>query len=255
MGLLSKLANAVTEGVKVKAVTRELRGGCAVWIKRRRRTAGPILLGANAFFSLAGAPVRALRALPAWQAWEVSSFETLHGQEGFRAVGNDQRSVAIDELPGVNLTGFLDGGTMIPQLAAAAGRELRRAHAQPSAEQGGLWSHGDTHAGNFMYDAAADRARLIDFEVRHLEGLSQEERQGDDVLGFLLDMVGRIEAERWLPCARGFLEGYGEVPAGLLASGGDVPAGLAGIWLRVRTTFLPKAEFRRRWDELLKALN
>ena len=37
--------------------------------------------------------------------------------------------------------------------------------------------HGDPHAGNFMYDAESNRARLIDFEVMHHLSLPADERR------------------------------------------------------------------------------
>lgn len=249
MGKLSQLASALTEGVKVNAAWRELRGGRTIWFKRRRSIGGPILRGANLFFALARAPVRALATTAEWQRWEVDSFAALHAAEGFRAFAEGNCDVGAEEMPGVNLTDFLDGGTMTPAMSAAAGRELRRAHALRSDYFRGGWSHGDAHAGNFVYDPAAERARLIDFELRHRGDLSTDVRQRDDVLGFLLDMVGRIAAERWRPCALAFLEAYGcaRTRAEVIA-----PAAIAdaGLWLKVRTTFLARAELVRRWDEL-----
>jgi hypothetical protein len=249
MGKITELASAVTEGVKVNAAWREVRGGRGVWLKRRRRLGGPILRLANGFFQLAHAPVRALATVAEWQAWEVESFQQLHGAEGFRSFAGGADTVAAEEMPGINLTTFLDGEGMTPAMSAAAGRELRRAHGFESSVFRGGWSHGDAHAGNFVYDPEHERARLIDFELRHLASLSTAVRQRDDVLGFLLDMVGRIEAERWLPCAEAFLDGYGsEQMRSELASLSTLQReGAAGLWLRVRTTFMATAELRRRW--------
>jgi hypothetical protein len=134
-------------------------------------------------------------------------------------------------------------------MAAAAARELRRAHGLQSGCFRGGWSHGDAHAGNFVYDPATERARLIDFELRHRGDLSTEDRQRDDVLGFLLDMVGRISADRWRPCALAFLEAYActRTRAEVIASSSIA----SSLWLRVRTTFLAREELIRRWSELI----
>jgi hypothetical protein len=65
-------------------------------------------------------------------------------------------------------------------------------------------------------------------------------------------MVGRIEEERWLPCAEGFLNGYDrpetvELMKPLLA----IPKlGLPRLWWRVRTTFMAPAVVRRRFAAL-----
>jgi hypothetical protein len=248
MGKLSQLASALTEGVKVNAAWREVRNGRPIWFKRRRSLGGPILRGANLFFALAQAPVRALALTAEWQRWEVDSFAALHGAEGFRAFAEGNCDVGVEEMPGENLTNFLDGGTMTPPMAAAAARELRRAHALPGAYFGGNWSHGDAHAGNFVYDPATERARLIDFELRHRGDLSTEARQRDDVLGFLLDMVGRIAPGRWRPCALAFLDAYAcaQTRAEVTSPESIAPS----LWLKVRTTFLPRPELTRRWSEL-----
>jgi hypothetical protein len=251
MGLFTDLTNTLTEGVKVNAAWCEQRNGRDVWFKRRRRAGGPILAGANAFFRLAGAPIRALGSVPEWQRWEIQSFNELHGGEGYSAFAEGARGVGAEAVPGVNMTEFLDGGAMTPPMAAAAARELRRAHALGSRFFAGGWSHGDAHAGNFVYDPPTERARLIDFELRHCPWLSTAERQYDDLLGFLLDMVGRIEAERWLPCASAFLLAYDDAAvAERIVSAAPAPRGLSGLWLRVRTTFLAPEELRRRWSGL-----
>jgi hypothetical protein len=249
MGKLSQLASALTEGVKVNAAWREMRDGRAIWFKRRRSIGGPILRGANLFFALAQAPVRALATTAEWQRWEVESFAALHVAEGFRAFAEGNCDVGAEEMPGVNLTNFLDGGTMTPPMASAAGRELRRAHALASDYFRGGWSHGDAHAGNFVYDPATERARLIDFELRHRNDLSAERRQRDDVLGFLLDMVGRIAADRWRPCALAFLAAYGCERTRSEVVAPDAIGG-SSLWLKVRTTFLAREELVRRWSEL-----
>lgn len=248
MAALTDFFAALTEGIKLNALSCVEREGRTFWLKRRRRTARPIIAAANGFFRLAGAPLRTQPVTALWQEWEVACFRALHGEEGFRAAAEGRCGVLAERLPGRNLTDFLDGGTLTPAMAAAAGRELQRAHEWHSPLLGARWSHGDPHAGNFIYDEAAGRARLIDFEVMHDPALSEAERHADDVLVFLQDMAGRIAAERWLPCAEGFLTAYdrAEILA-RVAENLTVPrGGCARLWWAVRTTFLPHGELRRR---------
>lgn len=247
-------AGALVDRIKINTLAREVRAGRAVWIKRRRWSAGPVMACANQFFRVVGNPVQALDDFAEWQRWEIECFLALHGEQ-FRAYAEGRRAVAADEVPGVNLSQHLDAGTLAPPMLAAAARELRRAHERDCAELGGRWSHGDPHAGNFVYEAAADRARLIDFEVRHHRTLSAEERQADDLLVLLQDLSGRLPAEQWLSCAQAFLGAYGRPQiVARLREKLIAPRGLARIWWGVRTTYLAPAELARRLAELRASL-
>ena len=247
-------AGAIVDRIKINTLSREMRDGRPLWIKRRRWTAAPLMACANSFFRLAGNPVRALAQPEVWQRWEVNCFLALHG-EGFRAFADGQWRVAADEVPGVNLTVHLDGGTMTPQMSVAAALELRRAHSRYCADFSGLWSHGDPHVGNFIYDEATGRARLIDFEVMHHPALPAAERHADDLLVFIQDMVGRISADLWMPNALAFLNAYGEPRIlELLREKLVVPQGMARVWWAVRTTCLAPAELERRISALRAAL-
>ena len=247
-------AGSLVDRIKINAVSREIRDGRPMWIKRRRRGAGPIMACANRFFRAVGNPVRALDDFATWQRWEVECFLALHGDR-FRAFADGPRAVAAEEMPGVNLTHYLDTGTLTLAMLAAAAGELRRAHGQTCADFAGPWSHGDPHAGNFIYEAAGNRARLIDFEVQHHPTLTAEERHTDDLLVFLQDMVGRISRDLWLPSAQAFLAAYerpeivARVRERLLP-----PRGLARVWWAVRTTFLAPAELERRLAALRASL-
>ena len=243
-------AGAIVDRIKINALSRETRDGRTVWIKRRRATSGPIMALANRFFDLVGNPVQTLRDAAVWQRWEVGCFLHLHG-ENFRAFACGDRAVGADELPGHSLSQHLNAGTLTPEMLAAAGRELHRAHEWRCDAFGGAWSHGDPHSGNFIFDPADGRARLIDFEVMHHVSLSADDRHADDLVVFLQDLMGRVAADRWLENARAFLEAYGrpEIVA-LLARKFVVPHGLARLWWSVRTTYLSRAELTRRIGEL-----
>lgn len=250
MSRIVSAAGSLVDRIKINAVWRECRDGRALWIKQRRWTAQPIMACANQFFRLAGNPIQALNEIALWQRWEVDCFLQLHGGE-FLAFAEGASAVVAEEVPGKNLSYYLDNGALTPQMLQAAARELRRAHTAECATFRGPWSHGDPHAGNFVYDAATDRARLIDFEVMHHPTICADERHADDLLIFLQDMVGRIAAEQWLPSAQTFLEGYGrpEIVA-LLRKKLVVPHGLPRVWWAVRTTYLNTRELRRRIEVL-----
>jgi hypothetical protein len=178
----------------------------------------------------------------------------LHGAE-YQAFTDGPRTVAAEEVPGMNLSQHLDAATLTPRMLAAAARELRRAHEAECGTFRGPWSHGDPHAGNFVYDASADRARLIDFEVMHHPTIPANERHADDLLVFLQDMVGRTPTEHWLLNARAFLHAYGrpEIVA-LMRERFVVPNGLPRLWWAVRTTYLATDELERRVRALRESL-
>jgi hypothetical protein len=248
------VAGALIDAIKVNAISREMRDGHTFWRKRRRAGARFVLAGANAFFRLAQAPLRALDRPSAWQRWEVESFELLHGDR-FRAFREGANAVVVEELPGLNLTIPLDQGTLTREMAKAAGCELRRAHDLSCTAFDGPWSHGDPHLGNFVYELEADRARLIDFEVRHERSVSAEERHADDVLAFLQDMLGRVAADGWTACAHAFLDGYGEPNIAERALRGlSPPRGVRWLWWSVRTSWLAQSEVVRRVSALHESL-
>lgn len=247
-----RITSRLIEKIRINAVHQERRDGRAFWVKRRRGTAGPILAAANGFFRAAGSPTRAFQDPKAWLAWEVSTFSMLHGAEGFTAGAEAPRTFWAEALPGVNLTEPLDAGTITPAMTAAAGRELRRAHACRSPFTEEPWSHGDPHLGNFLYDARTDRARLIDFEVRHLRSISPDLRHADDLAVFLQDLAGRVRRPLWRLCANAFLDAYDRPEILSLAAPllrlPDAP--LPRLWWRIRTSFLSVQELAERLEAL-----
>lgn len=254
MSRLLTAAGSFVDRIRINETFRETRADRIVWIKRRRRSAAPILACANQFFRLADNPVRAIGDLAEWQSWEVECFDQLHGGS-FRAFAEGERGVGADEIPGVNLTVPLDADRLEPTMSAAAGREMRRAHSWQCAGLPGGWSHGDPHLGNFIYETSTDRARIIDFEVRHEGGIGADARHADDLLVFLQDMVGRISAERWLPNAHAFLAGYDRPETvARLKPMLRLPGGIPRLWWMVRTSYLASAELRQRLKALSSAI-
>ncbi len=248
-------AGSLVDTIKINALSREDRGGRTFWIKRRRWAARPIMGCANGFFRLARNPIRALTETTEWQRWEVDCFLQLHGDH-FQAFTDGACAVAAEEVPGRSLSQHLNSGTLSEAMFVAAGIELRRAHEMSSDHfHGSAWSHGDAHAGNFIYEEAADRARLIDFEVKHHWRWSAHERHSEDLLAFLQDIAGRIAPGQWLPSAHAFLGAYArpEVISALRRKL-VVPGGFARIWWAVRTTYMAPAELRRRIAALRESL-
>ncbi len=254
MASLVATARNWVDNFHVNAGSRTEREGRTVWVKQRGRMAWLIMRLANGFFRLAGNPIEALTAKPAWSQWEVKCFHMLHGPDFLAGCDADGRPWA-ELLPGVALSSQLAAHTLTPAMLAAAAIELRRAHQIESAHYTGGWSHGDPHTGNFLYDAQTGRARLIDFEVRHRRHLRPEERHADDLLVLLQDVCGRCHADAWPPLAQAVVQVYRrpEVLA-TLATKLRVPHGFPRLWWAVRTTWMKSPELERRLNELRKLL-
>jgi hypothetical protein len=123
-----------------------------------------------------------------------------------------------------------------------------------SLELDGLWSHGDPHLNNALYDKASDSAFLIDFETRHDSHLSAVDRHADDLLVLLLDLIGRDRSMDWFALSRAFLDAYGDAEVlQALSSRLIVPSGLELALWKTRTNHLETIVLRERL-ELLRQL-
>jgi hypothetical protein len=252
-GLVTR-AGAMVDTIRINTLREEEKDGRVWWVKQRRGTSAPVMAVANLFFRLAGTPFCVLHRLEEWQQWEVDCFHLLHG-DTHRAFAQG-RAVHVERVPGRSLSQHLDAGSATAAMFAAAGREFRRAHDLAAPWFSGPWSHADPHLGNVIYEAASDRARLIDFEVRHSRSLPPAVRHAEDLLALLQDLVGRAEAGSWLPLAEAFLAGYDRPEiARLLRVRLFVPRGAARIWWAVRTTYLPGRELVRRMEALRERLD
>jgi tRNA A-37 threonylcarbamoyl transferase component Bud32 len=246
MASLLASARSWVDRIHLNWSVRGERAGRAVLLKRRRVMAWPVMRLANFFFRCARNPVEAIASADGWRRWEEEWFRRLHGPD-FRAGTDPDGTLWMEMLPGQSLSDHLVTGTLRPAHLAAAGAELRRAHAVRCAYHGGGFSHGDSHTGNFIFDPATGRARLVDFEVRHLRTLPENERHADDLLVMLQDVCGRCAPDDWLPFAGMFLDGYGrEEIVALLLDKLHVPRGIPRVWWAVRTTWMPRAELERR---------
>ena len=251
---LSHAATSFVESLKINSITEKARRARRVVIKRRNiyseRAAGLI----NFYFRAAGIPIRYLSDVREWRRWEARCFRMLN-RDRFRAKVTDSRTVRLDKLPGDNLWDHMNRGTLRPRMLKAAGSEYRRAHHFKSEAFGSGWSHGDASMTNVIYDEKTECARLIDFEIRHEKSLPTTARQADDLLVFLLDMVGRIPNRQWLPFAICFLRAYNDSAViRELKKRLVVPTGLALIWWNVRTNFTGTAKVNQRFQALRRAI-
>lgn len=252
---LANVATRLVESIAINSISEKVRRGRTVVVKRRNIHSGQLADLTNLYFRMADIPIRFWSKVKEWQNWEVDCFEMLNGDR-FRAYKSGERTVIADKLPGESVWEHLNRGTVTRQMLRAAAAEFHRAHQFWSDEFRGRWSHGDGTSQNVLYDSASNRARLIDFEIVHEKSLATAARQADDLLVFLLDMVGTVPTRQWLPFSMTFLEAYGdgEVIAQLRKQL-DLPGGLAWIWWGVRTNFTNPAKVTRRLANLSRAIN
>lgn len=250
---LADVASRLVEAIAINSVWEKKRGDRTVVVKRRNLHSEQLADLTNLYFRVANIPIRFWSKLHEWRRWEVDCFEMLNG-DCFQAHASGRRRVA-EKLPGESLWEHLNRGTLTEQMLRSAALEFRRAHQFWSDEFRGRWSHGDASITNVIYDPKTNRARFIDFEIYHDKSLPAAARQADDLLVFLLDLVGTVPTRQWLPFATTFLEAYGdrEVIA-QLRSQLDLPGGLAWIWWGVRTNFTNPAKVKGRLTNLSRAI-
>jgi hypothetical protein len=251
------LVNAATtaiESLKINSLSEKTRRGRRVIVKRRNLHGEQMADLANLYFYLAGIPIRFWNKVEDWRRWEIYCYEMLNGDR-FHAVASGKRTIIEDKLPGKSIWDHMQEGTLNQRMLRASAHELRRAHQFWTDEFKGPWSHGDASTPNVIYNERTDRARLIDFEIIHEKSLTVAERQADDVVVFLLDLVGLVSNRQWLPFALCFLRNYGD--AAVIAKVRKqlcLPSGLAWIWWGVRTNFTDQAEVKRRLAKLRRAI-
>ena len=251
---LANVATRLVEAIAINSINEKVRRGRTVIVKRRNLHSEQLADLTNLYFKMADIPIRFWSKVEEWQRWEVDCFQMLNGDR-FRAYPSGARSVVAEKLPGKSLWEHLTSETITKKMLRAAAVEFRRAHEFWSDEFRGRWSHGDGTSQNVMYDPVTDRARLIDFEIIHEKSLATAARQADDLLVFLLDLVGTLTTRDWIPFATTFLEAYGDGKViAQLQSQLDLPGGLAWIWWGVRTNFTNPAKVKRRLTNLSRAI-
>jgi hypothetical protein len=251
---LANVATKLVEAIAINSIEEKIRRKRQVVVKRRNIHSEQLAELTNLYFRVADIPIRFWSKVGDWQRWEIDCFNMFNGDR-FQAYASGQRTVIAHKLPGENLWEYLNRGTLTRGMLISAATEFRRAHDSWSDEFRGRWSHGDASITNVIYNASENRARLIDFEIYHEKSLSASARQADDLLVFLLDLVGTLPGRQWIPFATTFLRAYGdrEVIAQLRTQL-DLPGGLAWIWWGVRTNFSNPAKVKRRLANLSGAI-
>jgi hypothetical protein len=248
--VLTNAAATFVDSLKINSISEEVRRGRRVVVKRRNIHSEPLADLANLYFRMSSIPIRFCSKIKDWRRWELKCFRMLNGDR-FRAFTCGAKTVCADKLPGESLWDHMNRGTLTGQMLEAAGREFRRAHQLWSDEFGGPWSHGDATMTNVIYNQKTGRARLIDFEIIHDRSLPAKSRHADDLLVFLLDLVGMVPSQQWLPFAVRFLNAYGD--ANVIAELEHqlaLPSGMAWIWWGVRTNFTNPTKLKRRLAKL-----
>jgi len=251
-----KHAGSAIDAIRINSISREVRDGRALLVKRRRIASAALTHTANVFFRAARHPVFVWTDAREWQRWEVNSFNLLHANQ-YCAFPAGSRTVCADIMPGVSLAEHYVNGTFQSAMLEAAGIELRRAHQLYSAFFGGPWSHGDPNLANFLYSAHDRHARLIDFEVVHQQNLPTMTRHIEDILSFLQDLMGCAPRGTWLDSALLFLDAYGcdQAFRRALRERLSLPGGIPRVWWWIRTNYVPLKSVRRRLGRLAKALD
>jgi hypothetical protein len=254
-GAIANAATAIVDALRRNSITEVTRRGRRLVVKRRHAYGSRLAALANLYFRTANVPIRFLSSVENWRRWEVSCFKMLNGDR-FRAVGWGPHTIYEDKLPGESIWEHMKRGTLTASMLVAAAKEFRRAHQLWSDEFGSLWSHGDASATNVIYDRRTDCARLIDFEIVHGRSLPARSRHADDLLVFLLDIVGNVPDRQWLPFALCFLNNYGDPHViRQLEKHLKIPSGLSWIWWAVRTNLTAPAKVERRLQTLRREIN
>jgi hypothetical protein len=254
MSRIFRKAGALVDQIKINQLRRRQYAGRWHWFKKRRTGATAVIGLANRFFRFVGNPVVILGQPGEWIAWERGCLAMLHGDQ-FSALVDENGAWGVEEFPGKSISEHLRNGTATLEMAKASARELSRAHELSCDLLPGGWSHGDPHTGNFVYDPVENRARLMDFEVRHDARLDAVHRHADDLLVFLQDTLGRMPRDEWLVWARAFVAAYDRpsITVHLLDRLAE-PRGVARLWWAIRTTYLEPRELNRRLAELKAVL-
>lgn len=252
---LIQAAGDAINSIKLNGVTSQRYEGRLMWMKRRLDRSETIAGLANIFFGMANAHINVLAKPEEWQEWEIYCYRLLNGDQ-FQAFARGPRVVYQEQLPGRSIRDMVKKEGLHSAALQAAAREIRRAHRISCREYAGLWSHGDMHMGNVIYDRSTDRARLIDFEILHDKSWPTLTRHADDLLSFLQDMAGTVPGRQWLSHSSCFLQAYGRPRViARLRTLLVLPKGIPGFWWRIRSNFCERRRLQRRFKALSRAID
>lgn len=261
---ITQSTGRLIDTIKINHIRPLERDGRQYWLKERQPWSRVLIPCANAFFRAAANPVRVLSNRREWQQWEIDSYHLLHGAEDYHAFAVGEHGISAETLPGISLEAPASEGWLSPSLLAAAARELKRAHQLPCPAFGGGWSHADPHVGNFIFDEATGRARLIDFEVTHLRHLTTAERHADDLLIVFQCLMSYTPLTPWQSACASFLAPYlqhqrdeksAQACIDALRQRLTPPHGITRLWWAVRTGYIAEADRDRRIAALHELLD
>jgi hypothetical protein len=231
--------------VRVNRLQESLVDDRAVIVKTRRRGAGVVIVGGNAFLMLSQSGVRMFVCSRRWSTWETYCSRLLYPEMAAGCVAS-RRSAVLAKLPGTSLRRLLlQQQDSLPAVVAGV-QEVYRCHQIHCRRFGGPWSHGDLHLDNVLYDTASGRAFLIDFDAHHMLNLPGLDRHADDLVVMLLELIA-LAGDRWRPLANAVLERYPNAAVlACVAERLDIPSGLAKILFHIRTCGLPTTQIETR---------
>ena len=172
-------------GVKLSRVTTMRTSGGVYFCKTRRARSTLLIACANPLFDWLASPLQGIPERQ-WLEWEtrlapLAMGVTAHVQ---------RRSLVLPRMPGERLFEYLVSTRSLEErlrAVAAAADALRRLHGCSGRFPDGvqrLWSHGDAHIKNVMFEAVSGRAIWFDFETMHNARLSDPARHADDWRAF-----------------------------------------------------------------------
>lgn len=191
--------------VRVNAVCERTIEGQQGWLKRRKLGMDQVIYLGNIFLRLSRSRIWMLPNCAVWVRWEIDCFRLLYGDRCHPQWVGD-RGFWVEAMPGKSLLVRLEQGALTVDMMAAAGQAFHRAHSIHSDFFQAGWSHGDSHLANVLYDEVSQTASLIDFETQHWRHLSETDRQADDLLIFVLDILGRCD--NWEKLLPAFFQSY-----------------------------------------------
>jgi hypothetical protein len=244
---LQRFVALLLNRVRVNQIEHGVQNGMPVVVKRRRAGSGVVIWFGNRFLTLARSGVCMFVRADEWMKWEAYCSALLYPERPGIKIGPGE-SVSVAEVHGMSLRQLVTRNEMDMKAFVAAARELRRVHQIECSYFRAAWSHGDLHLDNILYDRAADRAILVDFDTRHEFGIDQTWRHSDDLKVFLLELTS-IDDLEWFQMATAFVAEYRESSVlDELSRQLTVPRGFARIlwYTRTNCSSIRKTEPRLR---------